>query len=96
MPLYVYECEACESKAEVLQPIGTNNKDCPKCEMPMVKQLTCQALVFMKGAPSFRKRYLGTAPYTTRDTSGKRLPGGPGAKGADTKMEGEKWLESLE
>ncbi len=95
MALYVYECEACELKTEALQPIGTNGLDCPRCGLPAVKRPTCQALVFMKGTPSFRKRYLGTAPYTTRDTSGKRLPGGPGAKGAKAKMEGEKWLESL-
>lgn len=96
MPIYVYECEACGLKTEALQPRDTNELDCPRCGLPTVKQLTCQALVLMKGAPSFRKRYLGTAPYTTRDTSRERVKGGPGAKGKTAVMEGEKWLESLE
>lgn len=96
MPIYVYECEACELETEALQPIGTNKLACARCGLPTVKQLTCQALVYMKGTPSFRKRYLGTAPYTTRDTSSERVKGGLGAKTAKAKMEGEKWLESIE
>ncbi len=96
MPIYVYECEDCELETDELQPMGTDSLDCPECGDAMVKQLTCQSLVNMKGAPSFRKRYLGTAPYTTRDTSKERLPGGPGAKGATAKMEGQKWLRSIE
>lgn len=95
MPIYVYECEACELKTEELQPLGTNELACARCGLPMVKQLTCQALVMQKGTPSFRKRYLGTAPYTTRDTPHERVKGGFGAKGARAVMEGEKWIESL-
>ncbi len=96
MPLYVYECEVCELEVEARQPMDTDKLDCPRCGLPTVKQPTCQAIVYMKGAPSFRKRYLGTAPYTTRDTSGKRLPGGPGSKHPAAVREGEKWIESLE
>lgn len=95
-PIYVYECEACESEVEVLQPMGTNELDCSECGGAMEKQLTCQALVYMKGSPSFRKRYLGTAPYTTRTLSSETVKGGPGAKSPSAVMEGEKWLESLE
>ena len=55
------------------------------------------AMVKMNGQlPSYRKRYLGTAPRTTRDTSRERIKGGPGAKGDVAVMEGEKWLENLE
>ncbi|KKL65444.1 hypothetical protein LCGC14_2154900 [marine sediment metagenome] len=95
MPIYLYECEPCGEKAEVLQPMGARELDCPECEMPMVKQPTCQALVLMKGNPSFRKRYLGTAPYTTRVTPREKVKGGPGAKDPRSVIEGEKWLESL-
>ena len=96
MPIYVYECEACGFKDEVNQPIGTNELACSRCGLPAAKQPTCQALVLMNGAPSFRKRYLGTAPYTTRVLASEKVKGGPGAKGEVAVMEGEKWLESLE
>ncbi|KKL67645.1 hypothetical protein LCGC14_2132900 [marine sediment metagenome] len=96
MPVYVYECKACGQKEEVLQPIGTTELDCPECETPMAKQPTCQALVFMKGAPSFRKRYLGTAPYTTRTLASETVKGGPGSPDPRAREQGEKWLERLE
>lgn len=96
MPIYVYECEPCRSEVEVIQPIGTNTLNCSECKEAMSKKPTCQAFVYMKGSPSFRKRYLGTAPYTTRDTSHERVKGGPGAKSPRAIMEGEKWLETLQ
>ncbi len=80
-------------ETEVIQPMGANNPEC--CRMSMTKKPTSHTLVYMKGAPSFRKRYLGTAPYTTRTLSSEKVKGGPGAKGANAVMEGEKWLESL-
>ncbi len=96
MPIYVYEHEPCGSEVEVIQPMGSNAPDCLKCGEAMLKKPTCQALVFMKGTPSFRKRYLGTAPYTTRVLASETVKGGPGATGARAKMEGEQWLESIE
>lgn len=105
MPIYVYKCETCtngKGKAlvvEELQPRGTNELNCPKCKKLMVKQIGSIGLVLMNGQyPSFRREYLKTAPYTTRDTSpNKKIPhSNPYPQDPETVMQGEKWLESLE
>ena len=96
MPIYVYKCERCGFEDEVIQPLGTNGLNCPKCGVGMSKKPTYHSFVYMKGKggyPSFRRRYLGTAPYTTKAT---KLKGGPGSKLPAAKTEGEKWLESIE
>lgn len=95
MPIYEYGCN-CGNRLEVIQAIGAISPVCPSCEEAMAKMPTCQALVYMKGCPSFRKRYLGSAPYTTRTTSSEVVKGGPGAKDPRAIMEGDKWLEGLE
>ncbi len=93
MPIYFYRCEKCKKSEEFLRPIGAEAPVC--CGESMDYVFVPIAMVKMKGTPSFRKRYLGTAPYTTRNTSHERLPGGPGSKHPRAKEEGEKWLESL-
>jgi len=95
MPLYVYKCKNCEFEDEVIQKIGADGHNCSKCGAVMFKKPTCQSFVYMKGYPSFRKRYLGTAPYT-RKIFPSEVKGGPGSKLPVAKIEGEKWLESLE
>lgn len=96
MPLYVYKCEYCGFEDEVIQQMGSNGLTCSKCGENMTKKPTHQAFVRMKGNPSFRRRYLGTAPYTTRTLSSEKVKGGPGSPLPVAKIEGEKWLESLE
>jgi len=95
MPIYCYRCENCGFKDEVIQRIGEDKLNCSKCGGGMIKKPTHQAFVRMKGNPSFRRRYLGTAPYTRRQFPSE-LKGGPGSKLPKAKIEGEKWLESLE
>ncbi len=98
MPLYKYECEPCKSTVLELQPMGTNELVCSICGEGMSKLPSgAGCLVLMNGQdPSFRRRYLGTAPFTTGDTSGERVKGGPGAKGKKANMEAQKWLRSIE
>lgn len=98
MPIYLYKCEQCEYEEEIIQQIGGDGLNCPECGLVLHKKPTCHAFVFMKGKggyPSFRKRYLGTAPYT-RKIFPSEVKGGPGSKLPEAKIEGEKWLESLE
>jgi len=98
MPIYAYKCKNCDFETEVIQQMGANKLDCPKCKVSMSKKPTCHSFVYMKGRggyPSFRKQYLGTAPGTTRIT-GFENKGGPGSKLPEAKIEGEKWLESIE
>lgn len=92
MPIYIYKC--CGVEDEVIQQIGADAPGCLKCGMTMIKKPTHQAYVEMKGTPSFRRKYLGTAPYTSRDSKYEDK-GGPGSKLPTAKVEGEKWLESL-
>ena len=95
MPIYLYECKRCESEVEALQVMGASELACSECGQSMFKKLTHPALVFVnKYAPSVRREYLGTAPYTSRSPSrprGNYIPQSP-----ETKMEGEKWLQSIE
>lgn len=63
MPIYIYECEKCGNKIEVL------NGGVPLCcGKAMAKRPTFPALVKWKGEggfPSMRRAYKrGTAPYT--------------------------------
>lgn len=98
MPIYVYKCETCGFKDEVIQQIGTNGLNCSNCGTGMSKKPTHHSFIYMKGKggyPSFRKRYLGTAPYTRKIFSSE-VRGGPGSKLPQAKIEGEKWLESME
>jgi len=39
MPLYVYKCETCDKKVEILQAFGDPKPDCDKCEVAMKKQV---------------------------------------------------------
>ncbi|KKL20902.1 hypothetical protein LCGC14_2450810 [marine sediment metagenome] len=94
MPIYLYRCDKCKESKELVQPMDAEAPVC--CDNPMTYVFAPIAMVKMKGNPSFRKRYLGTAPYTTRNTSHERLPGGPGSKHPEAVKEGEKWVESLE
>ena len=93
MPIYVFRCEKCEDSKEIRQPIGAEAPVC--CGESMEYVFAPIAMVKMKGTPSFRKRYLGTAPYTTRAVACEKVKGGLGAKGARAKMQGEKWLGSI-
>ena len=98
MPIYVYKCEGCGFEDEVIQPISTNGLNCSRCGAGMTKKPTHHSFVYMKGKggyPSFRKRYLGTAPGTS-SISPFEHKGGHGSKLPAATTEGEKWLESLE
>tara|TARA_Y100000310_G_scaffold345852_1_gene471405 strand:+ start:12286 stop:12582 length:297 start_codon:yes stop_codon:yes gene_type:complete len=97
MPIYAYGCEPCGVESEVIQPIGAEDPKCLECGVAMVKKPTCHAFVYMEGKggyPSFRKRYMGTAPNTSRILPGE-TKGGPGSNRPDAKLQGEKWLEKM-
>jgi len=65
MPIYLYQCEKCGSKTEVIQ--GWDGVALLCCGKAMSKMPTSQAMVKMKGMggyPSRRKEWKGTAPYS--------------------------------
>ena len=92
MPIYVFGCKNCETEVEVLQPIDADEPSC--CGTAMTKKPTAHSFVYMKGYPSFRKKYLGTAPGTSR-FNGLEGKGGPGSQMPDAKSQGAAWLESI-
>ena len=50
MPIYEYQCEACEAKLEKLQKLKDEPlRDCPECEQPKLKKLVSAAVFRLKG-----------------------------------------------
>ena len=50
MPIYEYQCEACEHKFEKLQKISDDPlKDCPACHEPRLNKLVSAAGFRLKG-----------------------------------------------
>ena len=69
MPIYLYQCEKCGTKSEILQGIHEGLPLC--CGKPMKKLPTFPTMVKVRGMggyPSRRKQFKGTAPFTTRNT----------------------------
>lgn len=100
MPIYEFECNECKFTVEKIQAFDIGSPVC-KCGGAMRRLFSPIAFVNMNGSPSFRKQWLGTAPYTTRGTSPKvddlgRTKGWPGDRDPESIIQGKKWLESLE
>ena len=50
MPIYEYQCDACNHKQEVIQGINDPElKDCPKCGKPELRRLISAAGFRLKG-----------------------------------------------
>jgi len=50
MPIYEYQCDACEHKFEKLQKISDDPlKDCPACNEPKLNKLVSAAAFRLKG-----------------------------------------------
>ena len=51
MPIYEYQCDACEHKFEKLQKISDDPlKDCPVCNEPKLNKLVSAAAFRLKGS----------------------------------------------
>ena len=51
MPIYEYQCEACDHKMEKLQKISDDPlKDCPNCNQPKLNKLISAAGFRLKGS----------------------------------------------
>ena len=50
MPIYEYQCEACDHKMEKLQKMSDEPlRDCPECGAPKLKKLVSAAAFRLKG-----------------------------------------------
>tara|TARA_Y100000114_G_scaffold154850_1_gene177732 strand:- start:720 stop:905 length:186 start_codon:yes stop_codon:yes gene_type:complete len=49
MPLYVYKCEDCGKRVEILQAFDDPQPDCAKCATPMKKQVALTSFALKGG-----------------------------------------------
>ncbi|MFK5892392.1 MAG: zinc ribbon domain-containing protein [Pseudomonadota bacterium] len=51
MPIYEYQCQACDHEFEVLQKMSEDKlTDCPECNKPELKKLISAAAFRLKGS----------------------------------------------
>ena len=82
MPIYEYQCEACEHKLEKLQKISDAPlKDCPDCGKPALKKLVSAAAFRLKGSGWYE---------TDFKTGDKRNLAGDSDTKADSKSDSKK------
>ncbi len=80
MPIYEYACEACDTRFELLQPVGAPPPDaCPECGASSVHRLVSVTSFVLKGSGWYRDHY-GLKPAATPSE-----PSSAPAKPAETK-----------
>lgn len=62
MPIYEFECEACEARTEKMLPVGRNIRKCPECGKSKLKR------VF--SAPAYHDTYSPMHPRRGRGNGG--------------------------
>ena len=51
MPIYEYQCQACDHKFEIIQKMSDEPlQDCPQCHQPQLKKLVSAAGFRLKGS----------------------------------------------
>ena len=76
MPIYEYQCEACNHEMEVLQKMSDNKlTDCPSCEAPKLQKKISAAGFRLKGGGWYE------TDFKTGDK--KNLAGESGAKSSN-------------
>ncbi len=59
MPIYEYSCDKCGLSKEVIQKIGEEAPDCPKCGGGMIKKPSSPAIVRIFGEGGYPIRSKG-------------------------------------
>jgi putative FmdB family regulatory protein len=77
MPLYEYECDACQHRFEILQRISDPVKQCPKCGGAVHKLQSAPAIQF-KGTGWY------VTDYAKKDTAGGNAQKSDGDSKAET------------
>ena len=102
MPIYEYQCEACEAKLGKLQKLKDEPlRDCPECEQPKLKKLVSAAVFRLKGGGWYetdfktgdKKNVSGGDSGSSRSTDSKKADSGSskssGTGDASTTKKGE-------
>lgn len=71
MPIYEYECQACQHRFEEWQKMSDKPiKVCPKCKARKVEKLISQTSFQLKGGGWYSDLYASAKPGTSASTSG--------------------------
>ena len=85
MPIYEYQCEACEHKLEAIQKVSDDPlKECPACGKQRLKKLVSAAAFHLKGTGWYETDFKGKPKpkdETKKDETAKK----DDAKKADDK-----------
>jgi putative FmdB family regulatory protein len=69
MPLYEYQCTACDERAEILQRVSDPPyRHCPKCGGDMKKLISSPAIQF-KGSGFYKTDYASTSTANSSEKS---------------------------
>ena len=94
MPIYEYQCQACDHGLEVLQKISDAKlQDCPKCGKPALKKKVSAAAFRLKGGGWYetdfktgsKKNLAGGADGAAGGSSGDKKPAASDSKPSDSK-----------
>jgi len=88
MPIYEYQCRACEHSLEALQRISDEPlKDCPACGKPELRKLVSAAGFRLSGSgwyeTDFKKGKKKNIAGESSDSGGKAAESGKSEKPAD-------------
>lgn len=82
MPIYEYQCKACEHTLDALQKISDAPlTDCPECGAAQLRKLV--------SAPNFRLKGSGWYETDFKDKNQRNLAGGADKSSSDTKSSGK-------
>ena len=68
MPIYLYRCQACQARTEVLQKMGAAAPDCPSCGAAALQKMLAPVGIIFKGA-GFHKNDYSSKSKSTGSTS---------------------------
>lgn len=71
MPIYEYHCTHCKKDFELLQKIGSNKAECPKCHK-IAKKLVSKTSFALKGSGWYKDGYSKTGKSEKTDKSTKK------------------------
>ena len=88
MPIYEYQCEACDNQFEVLRKISDAPLvECPKCEKGTLRKKVSAAAFRLKGGGWYETDFKTSGKKNLASDSGDSAPSGSGEKSSDKPSE---------
>ena len=84
MPIYEYQCQACDKRLEVLQKINDPLLvDCPACEQASLRKKVSAAAFRLKGAGWYETDFKTSGKKNLASGSGDNAPSASDGKSSD-------------